>query len=90
MNLFEYILARGKPLNLHELQILIMDLLLSLQLLHSKGIFHLDLQPNNILVLNPLDSDIDNEAGESENGSHDGMKSAGGLPLNMHSVISKN
>jgi len=40
--------------------------------------------------LNPLDSDIDNEAGESENGSHDGMKSAGGLPLNMHSMMSKN
>lgn len=58
-NLFDYLIRRGKALNLHDIKVLLLDLLKTLQLLHSKGITHLDLSPSNILVMQGLDNEND-------------------------------
>ena len=55
-NLCDYIIERRKTLDLNIIRNIATDLLLSLQLLHSKGIAHLDLQPNNIIVLEEFDA----------------------------------
>lgn len=54
-NLFEYIINRGKTLNLADIQVIARDLLLCLHQIHSKGIAHLDLQPLNILVIDNIE-----------------------------------
>lgn len=55
-NLFEYLINRGKPLNLGDIQVIARDLLLSLHQIHSKGIVHLDLNPLNLLVIDNIES----------------------------------
>ena len=54
-NIFEYVLVRGRPLNLGDVQVLSKDLAQSIVDMHSKGIFHLNLQPSDLLVINSLD-----------------------------------
>ena len=55
-NLFEYLIARGKPLNLKIVCTIAKQLLLTLQQLHSRHIVHLDLNPHNILVLMDIEN----------------------------------
>ena len=54
-NLFEYLINRGKALNLGDIQVIARDLLLSLHQIHTKGIMHLDLQPLNLLVIDNIE-----------------------------------
>jgi serine/threonine protein kinase len=54
-NLFEYLITRGKALNLGDIQVIARDILLSLHQIHSKGVIHLDLQPLNLLVMDNLE-----------------------------------
>ena len=54
-NLLEYLINRGKPLNLGDIQVIAYDLLMSLHQIHSKGIAHLDLNPLNLLVIDEID-----------------------------------
>ena len=67
-NLFEYLIVRGKPLNLGDIQTIAKDLILSLQQIHSKEIVHLDLQPSNLLVIDDLDWENDNKSQEDPEG----------------------
>ena len=53
-NLFEYMIARGEPIRLGEIQIIAKDILQSLSLIHSKNIAHLDLNPMNLLVIDNI------------------------------------
>ena len=54
-NLFEYLIHRGKALNLGDIQVIARDLLLSLHQIHSKSIMHLDMQPLNLLVIDNIE-----------------------------------
>lgn len=53
--LFDYFIKQNKPLNICLIRQVCIDLLLTLQSLHSKGIAHLDLSPVNILVTQDFD-----------------------------------
>ena len=66
-NLFEYLIVRGKPLNLGDIQTIAKDLIMSLQQIHSKEIVHLDLQPFNLLVIDDLD-EVDGGSPEEPDG----------------------
>jgi serine/threonine protein kinase len=50
-NICDYLTERNKPLDINLIRAIAVDLLRTLQYLHSKGIAHLDLQPSNIIVL---------------------------------------
>lgn len=55
-NLFEYIICREKQLNLGDVQVIAREMLLALQLIHSKGIYHLDVNPMNLLVIDDIEN----------------------------------
>lgn len=51
-SLYEAIIQKKKKLKLNHLQKLIIDLLVALKFLKSRGIIHCDIKPENILFLN--------------------------------------
>jgi len=58
VTLADYLIDLEKPLSVSAIKRIAFDLLQSSQMLHAKGIIHLDITPMNILVINPegLDS----------------------------------
>ena len=51
LSLTDFLLDLEKPMLLTEIQYIAKQLLNSLHFLHSKGIFHLEISPDNIIVL---------------------------------------
>lgn len=51
MTLVDYVLNLDQPLSVDTIKRIAYDLLKSAQMLHAKGIVHLDITPGNILVV---------------------------------------
>ena len=51
MTLVDYILNLDQPLGVHTIKRITFELLQTVQMLHAKGVVHLDLNPENILVV---------------------------------------
>lgn len=52
VTLSDFLMTMDKPLDLRIIKRIAFDLLSSVQMLHSKGVVHLDITPMNILVVN--------------------------------------
>ena len=62
----EYLIRSEKRPDLNFLKKIAFDLLSTLKKLHNRGIVHLDLNPNNIIVTNEQELSLNSDESSSE------------------------
>lgn len=80
LSLAEYLIRSEKRPDLNFLKKVAFDLLSTLKKLHNRGIVHLDLNPNNIIVINEQELSLNSDESSSESDCQ--VIQSGGAPIN--------